>query len=55
MKTGTVGDAKDNYYINAHSKCTSTVIDMGFITNVSDLKKVTTDKTKTAQAIADGI
>ena len=41
--------------INAHSKCTSTVIDMGFITNVSDLKKVTTDKTKTAQAIADGI
>ena len=46
---------KDNYYINAHSKCTSTVIDMGFITNVSDLKKVTTDKTKTAQAIADGI
>lgn len=55
VKTGTVGDAKDNYYINAHSKCTSTVIDMGFITNVSDLKKVTTDKTKTAQAIADGI
>ena len=45
VKTGTVGDAKDNYYINAHSKCTSTVIDMGFITNVSDLKKVTTDKT----------
>ena len=55
VKTGTVGDAKDNYYINAHSKCTSTVIDMGFITNVSDLKKVTIDKTKTAQAIADGI
>ena len=55
VKTGTVADAKDNYYINAHSKCTSTVIDMGFITNVSDLKKVTTDKTKTAQAIADGI
>ena len=52
---GTVADAKDNYYINAHSKCTSTVIDMGFITNVSDLKKVTTDKDKTAQAIADGI
>ena len=50
VKTGTVGDAKDNYYINAHSKCTSTVIDMGFITNVSDLKKVTTDKTKTAQS-----
>ena len=46
VKTGTVADAKDNYYINAHSKCTSTVIDMGFITNVSDLKKVTTDKTK---------
>ena len=23
VKTGTVGDAKDNYYINAHSKCTS--------------------------------
>ncbi len=53
VKTGTVGDAKDNYYINAHSKCTSTVIDMGFITNVSDLKKVTIDKTKTAQAIAE--
>jgi N-acetylmuramoyl-L-alanine amidase len=28
---------------------------MGFITNASDLKKVTTDKDKTAQAIADGI
>ena len=55
MKTCPVVDAKTNYYINAHSKCTSTVIDMGFITNVSDLKKVTTDKTKTAQAIADGI
>ena len=55
VKTGTVADAKDNYYINAHSKCTSTIIDMGFITNVSDLKKVTTDKAKTAQAIADGI
>lgn len=55
VKTGTVADAKNNYYINAHSKCTSTIIDMGFITNASDLKKVTTDKDKTAQAIADGI
>lgn len=55
VKTGTASDAKDNYYINAHSKCTSTIIDMGFITNASDLKKVTTDKDKTAQAIADGI
>lgn len=55
VKTGTVADAKENYYINAHSKCTSTIIDMGFITNASDLKKVTTDKDKTAQAIADGI
>ena len=55
VKTGTVADAKDNYYINAHSRCTSTIIDMGFITNASDLKKVTTDKDKTAQAIADGI
>ena len=41
--------------ILAHSKCTSTIIDIGFITNASDLKKVTTDKDKTAQAIADGI
>ena len=55
VKTGTVADAKDNYYINAHSKCTSTIIDMGFITNASDLKKVTTGKDNTAQAIADGI
>ena len=55
VKTGTVADSKDNYYINAHSRCTSTIIDMGFITNPSDLKKVTTDKDKTAQAIADGI
>lgn len=55
VKAGTVADAKDNYYINAHSKCTSTIIDIGFITNASDLKKVTTDKDKTAQAIADGI
>ena len=55
VKTGTVADAKENYYINAHSRCTSTIIDMGFITNASDLKKVTTDKDKTAQAIADGI
>ena len=55
VKTGTVADAKDNYYINAHCKCTSCIIDMGFITNASDLKKVTTDKGKTAQAIADGI
>lgn len=55
VKTGTVADAKKNYYINAHSRCTSTIIDMGFITNASDLKKVTTDKDKTAQAIADGI
>ncbi len=55
VKTGTAADAKDNYYINAHCKCTSAIIDMGFITNASDLKKVTTEKDKTAQAIADGI
>lgn len=55
VKTGTVAAAKDNYYINAHCKCTSCIINMGFITNASDLKKVTTGKDNTAQAIADGI
>lgn len=55
VKTGTVAAAKDNYYINAHCKCTSCIINMGFITNASDLKKVTTGKDNTVQAIADGI
>lgn len=55
VKVGTVSDTKDNYYINAHSKCNSCIINMGFITNASDLKRVTTEKDKTAQAIADGI
>ena len=55
IRSGTAASDKDNYYINAHSKCISCVVNMGFISNTSDLNLVTTQKDKMAQAIADGI
>lgn len=55
IRSGTASSDKDNYYINAHSRCISCVVNMGFISNTSDLNMVTTQKDKMAQAIADGI
>lgn len=53
-KTGTIANANRNYAIN-ESKCTSCIIELGFITNKTDNTLVTTNKSKCAKAIADGI
>lgn len=55
IKEGTIENKNTNYYINSHSKCASTIIELGFMTNNSDMDIVTKNSAKTAQAIADGI
>ena len=55
VKTGKETTVDDNFYINAHSKCTSAVINLGFMTNKTDINNVTTKKDATAKAIAGGI
>jgi N-acetylmuramoyl-L-alanine amidase len=55
VKTGTIGNVNTDYYINAHSKCASCIIELGFMSNNADSEIVTTNKTKTAKALADGI
>ena len=55
VKYGTVADNKKNYYINSHSSCASMVLQLGFITDSTDVKLVTDKLDTTATAIADGI
>jgi N-acetylmuramoyl-L-alanine amidase len=55
IKYGTMESEKTNYYINSHSSCASCIVELGFMTNTSDTQLVTTNKDKTAKAIADGI
>lgn len=55
VKTGTMENAKTNYYINAHSSCASCLLELGFINNASDTELVTKYKEKAAKAISDGI
>lgn len=55
VKYGTVADNKENYYINSHSSCASMVLQLGFITDSTDVKLVTDKLDTTATAIADGI
>lgn len=54
LKTGTIANANTNYAIN-QSKCTSCILELGFITNSSDNTFVTTNKSQCAKAIAQGI
>ena len=55
VKYGTVADNQENYYINSHSSCASMVLQLGFITDSTDVKLVTDKLDTTATAIADGI
>ena len=55
VKYGTIADNKENYYINSHSSCASMVLQLGFITDSTDVKLVTDKLDTTATAIADGI
>lgn len=55
VKTGTMADTSKNYYINSHSSCASCIIELGFMSNTSDTELVTTNRSKSAKAIADGI
>lgn len=54
VKCGTINSTNRNYRINT-SKCTSCIVELGFITNSKDDALVTTRKTECAKAIADGI
>jgi N-acetylmuramoyl-L-alanine amidase len=54
VKTGTINNANRNYKINT-SKCTSCILELGFITNTNDDVLVTTKKAECARAIAQGI
>ena len=55
VKAGTQSSPNENYYINSKCKCTSLVLNLGFMTNQSDLKIVTEKKDEVAKAIAQGI
>ena len=55
VKYGTVADNQENYYINSHSSCASMVLQLGFITDSTDVKLVTDKLDTTATAIADCI
>lgn len=54
VKTGTINNANRNYRINT-SKCTSCILELGFITNTGDDVLVTSKKNECARAIAQGI
>jgi N-acetylmuramoyl-L-alanine amidase len=55
IKTGTMANAKSNYYMNSDSPCTSCIIELGFISNAADNTLVTTNKSQCAKSIAQGI
>jgi len=55
VKTGTMTDGATNYYINSDSPCTSSIIELGFITNTVDNVLVTTNKNQCAKSVAQGI
>lgn len=54
IKRGTITSESQNYKINT-SKCTSCIIELGFITSPRDDALVTSRKNECAGAIADGI
>lgn len=54
VRMGTISDENKNYKIN-RSKCTSCIVELGFITNKNDDALVTTNKEDCARAIAAGI
>lgn len=53
--TGSTGEPNVNYYVNGHTKMTSTLIELGFISNADDNNLVIGKSDECAQAIADGI
>ena len=55
VKTGTMEDSKSNYRINSKCKCTSIILELGFMNNSSDNALVTTKKEAAAKAVSDGI
>lgn len=54
IKTGTIENPNQNYKVNT-SKCTSCILELGFITNSKDDALVISSRSKCAKAIADGI
>jgi len=55
VKYGTLVDSTENYYINSHSKSASLMLELGFITNRSDMSVITEKTDSIARAIALGI
>lgn len=52
---GSTGEANVNYYVNGHTNMTSTLIELGFVSNAEDNAVVIGNSETCAQAIADGI
>lgn len=55
VKSGTMENTGQNYYVNSHSECASCILELGFMNNSADTPLVTTELDKTAKAVADGI
>jgi N-acetylmuramoyl-L-alanine amidase len=55
IKQGTQGSTESNYAVIRETVMTSMIIEMGFMSNETDLKLFNTNKQDYAQAIADGI
>lgn len=55
VHTGSTGEANVNYYVNGHTAMTSTLIELGFLSNAADNSVVLGHSDECAQAIADGI
>lgn len=55
IKTGSMTDSEEDYRVNRDSKCTSCLLELGFMSNSTDTELVTVNKEEVAKAIADGI
>lgn len=55
IKTGSMTDSDEDYRVNRDSKCTSCLLELGFMSNSIDTELVTVNKEKVAKAIANGI
>ncbi|MBO5459619.1 MAG: N-acetylmuramoyl-L-alanine amidase [Lachnospira sp.] len=55
IKTGSMTDSEEDYRVNRDSKCTSCLLELGFMSNSIDTELVTVNKEEVAKAIADGI
>ena len=55
VNTGTPDNSAKDYYLNQHSSSASCIVELGNMYSSEDNKLVSTDKEKTAKAIADGI